>query len=134
MAREGKHKTKKASSSLDPDDVGFVRWRAAFYVAGKTVEALHNLLYLLDQFFVFANADREVRVVTRRSSFFLRTIHKTQFIKIPPTAVKSPKTCTSLYPYLGVDIGDVWDELQHHTIDKRTHSHNYKPFNNTFSP
>ena len=94
---------KKLLSSLDPDDVGFVRWRAAFYVAGKTVEALHNLLYLLDQFFVFANADREVRVVT------------------------------SLYPYLGVDIGDVWDELQPHTIDKRTHTYIFNPFANTLS-
>ena len=80
----------KTSSSLDPDDVGFVRWRAAFYVAGKTVEALHNLLYLLDQFFVLTNADREVRVVTRRPSFFQRIIHKTQFIQLPPTVVKSP--------------------------------------------
>ena len=70
MAREGKIKQKKTSSSLDPDDVGFVRWRAAFYVAGKTVEVLHNLLYLLDKFFVFANADREVRVVNRRPAFF----------------------------------------------------------------
>ena len=74
-----------------------MRWRAAFYVAGKTVEALHNLLYLLDQFFVFANTEREVRVVT------------------------------SLYPYLGVDIGDVWDELQPHTIDKRTHTYILNP-------
>ena len=92
----------KTSSSHDPDDVGFVRWRAAFHVAGKTVEASHNQLYLLDQFFVFANADREVRVVT------------------------------SLYPYLGVDIGDVWDELQPHTINKRTY--NFTPFANTLSP
>ena len=69
MAGEGDQQI-KTSSSLDPDDVGFVRWRAAFYVAGKTVEALHNLLYLLDQFFVFANADRETRVVTRRPAFF----------------------------------------------------------------
>ena len=82
--------------------MGFVRWRAAFYVAGKTVEALHNLLYLLDQFFVFASTEREVRVVT------------------------------SLNPYLGVDIGDVWDELQPHTINKRTY--NFKPFANTLSP
>ena len=102
--RGGEATNKKLLSSLDPDDVGFVRWRAAFYVAGKTVEALHNLLYLLDQFFVFANADREVRVVT------------------------------SLYPYLGVDIGDVWDELQPHTIDKRTHTYIFKPFANTLSP
>ena len=49
--------------------MGFVSWRVAFYVVGKTVEALHNLLYLLDQFFVFANADREERVVTRRPTF-----------------------------------------------------------------
>ena len=33
----------------DPEDVGFVQWRVAFYVAGD----LNNFLLLLDEFFVF---------------------------------------------------------------------------------
>ena len=33
----------------DPDDVGFVQWRVAFYVAGSET-ALNNFLFLLDDF------------------------------------------------------------------------------------
>ena len=57
MSRE-----QKLYSSNDPDDAGFVRWRAAFYVAGASTDALHNLLFLLDEFFVWANKVREVSV------------------------------------------------------------------------
>ena len=53
------------ADSADPDGVAFVRWRASFYVAGKDNEALHNLLYLLDAFFVWANQDRDPKVTAR---------------------------------------------------------------------
>ena len=46
------------ADSTDPDDVGFVRWRAAFYVAGDLI----NFLFLLDAFFVWINEGREERV------------------------------------------------------------------------
>ena len=39
----------------DPEDVGFVQWRAAFYVAGS----LPNALMLLDDFFQFKAKSRE---------------------------------------------------------------------------
>ena len=52
------------ADSSDPDDAGFVRWRAAFYVAGTTVDALNNLLYLLDGYFVWVNEGRDERVTT----------------------------------------------------------------------
>ena len=35
----------------DPHEVGFIQWRVAFYVAGKSDEALKNFLFLLDDFF-----------------------------------------------------------------------------------
>ena len=70
-------------SSNDPDDAGFVRWRAAFYVAGASNDALHNLLFLLDEYFVWANAGREVSVTV------------------------------GLYPYLGVSIDGIWGQLQY---------------------
>ena len=54
------------TDASDPDQVGFVRWRVAFYVAGD-VAALHNFLYLLDEFFVWVNKDR----VTIRSRLLL---------------------------------------------------------------
>ena len=41
------------------------RWRAAFYVAGTTVDALNNLIYLLDGYFVWVNEGRDERVTTR---------------------------------------------------------------------
>ena len=78
MSRE-----QKLFSSNDPDDAGFVRWRAAFYVAGASNDALHNLLFLLDEFFVWANKGREVSVTA------------------------------SLYPYLGVSIDGIWGQLQY---------------------
>ena len=52
------------ADSSDPDEAGFVRWRAAFYVAGTTVDALNNLLYLLDGYFVWVNEGRDERVTT----------------------------------------------------------------------
>ena len=52
------------TNASDPDQVGFIRWRVAFYVAGD-VAALHNFLYLLDEFFVWVNQDRSPRVTTR---------------------------------------------------------------------
>lgn len=47
----------------DPDQVGFVRWRAAFYIGGEKIEALHNFLFLLDSFFVWVNEGRTEKVV-----------------------------------------------------------------------
>ena len=60
-----------------------MRWRAVFYVAGASNDALHNLLFLLDEFFVWANKGREVSVTA------------------------------SLYPYLGVSIDGIWEQLQY---------------------
>ena len=57
------------NDTSDPDRVGFIRWRAAFYVAGE-LAALHNLLHLLDEFFVWINRDRSPKV-TARYLFFL---------------------------------------------------------------
>ena len=71
------------ADTADPDEVGFIRWRAAFYVAGGDVEALHNLMFLLDSFFLFVNEGREEKVTV------------------------------SLYPYLGVDIAPIWDDINY---------------------
>ena len=38
----------------DPDNIGFQRWRNAFYVAGETA-ALLNFIYLLDEFWLHAS-------------------------------------------------------------------------------
>ena len=40
------------ATDRDPDNVGFVQWRVAFYVAGPE-SALQNFLFLLDDFFVY---------------------------------------------------------------------------------
>ena len=56
------------TDTSDPDDVGFIRWRAAFYVAGE-LTALHNLLYSLDAFFVWVNQDRSPKVTARSCVF-----------------------------------------------------------------
>ena len=82
LARKGMIKLVLGDTN-DPDRVGFVRWRAAFYIAGDGVEVLHNFLYLLDAFFVFANEGREENVTV------------------------------SLYPYLGVDIAPIWDDIKY---------------------
>ena len=58
------------TDATDPDQVGFIRWRAAFYVTGD-VAALHNFLYLLDEFFVWVNQDRFPRVTTRSRRFLI---------------------------------------------------------------
>ena len=58
------------TDTSDPDQVGFIRWRTAFYVAGD-VAALHNFLYLLDEFFVWVNQDRFPRVTTRSRRFLI---------------------------------------------------------------
>ena len=60
------------TDTADPDQVGFIRWRAAFYVAGE-VAALHNLLYSLDAFFVWVNQDRSPKVTARSSVFCFGT-------------------------------------------------------------
>ena len=69
------------TDTSDPDDVGFIRWRAAFYVAGE-VAALHNLLYSLDAFFVWVNQDRSPKVTARSCVFALGRILNT--FKRPP--------------------------------------------------
>eukprot|EP00973_Karenia_brevis_P023924 3298936-Karenia_brevis.AAC.1 len=40
------------TDNKDPEEIGFVNWRVAFYVAGMD-DALNNFFYLLDDFFVF---------------------------------------------------------------------------------
>eukprot|EP00973_Karenia_brevis_P061607 8567332-Karenia_brevis.AAC.1 len=40
------------TDNKDPEEIGFINWRVAFYVAGMN-EALNNFFFLLDDFFVF---------------------------------------------------------------------------------
>ena len=61
------------TDTSDPDQVGFTNWRTAFYVAGEVSE-LHNLLHLLDAFFVWVNQDRSPKV-TVRSCFLALNMH-----------------------------------------------------------
>ena len=74
------------TDTADPDDVGFIRWRAAFYVAGE-LTALHNLLYSLDAFFVWVNQDRSPKVTARSCVFCfgadLEQFQTTTHIEIP---------------------------------------------------
>ena len=72
-----------ATDSKDAEGVGLQRWRPAFYVAGKSNEELHNLIYLLDEFFVYKSKGR----------------------------AENPMIV--LNPHVGVQIGDTWDNLQH---------------------
>ena len=59
------------TDNTDPDDAGFVRWRAAFYVAGQSNDDLHNFFYLLDAFFEWVNKDKTPKTTTRSlSSYF----------------------------------------------------------------
>ena len=107
------------ADTSDPDRVGFVRWRAAFYVAGE-VAALHNLLHLLDDFFVWINRDRSPKV-TARYSFFslkLRSNSLNSHMRIYTPFVlgmylyhRLKEHISSFYPYLGVEIGSIWESL-----------------------
>ena len=91
------------TDTSDPDDVGFIRWRADFYVAGE-VAALHNLLFSLDAFFVWVNQDRSPKVTARSCVFALGRI--LNIFKRPPTskfrpyleyyAIIEQKTCLKL--------------------------------------
>ena len=56
------------TDTADPDHVGFIRWRAAFYVAGE-LAALHNFLYSLDEFFTWVNQNRSPKVTVRSCVF-----------------------------------------------------------------
>ena len=70
----------------DPDDVGFVPWRTAFYVAGKyEAKSLNNFLFLLDDFFVFKE-----RALARERPF---EVH--------------------VHPHVCVVIADVMEDLQY---------------------
>lgn len=73
----------------DPDEVGFVQWRIAFYVAGPET-ALNNFLFLLDDFFVM-----RCNAMARERPF---EVH--------------------LHPHVGVNISDSWDDLtyEHYTL------------------
>ena len=76
----------------DPDGVGtFQRWRPAFYVAGSDV-SLKNLLYLLDEWWVFLMKDKDV------------------FTNI------------WIHPHVNVDIDECWDNFQYpaYTLEERT--------------
>eukprot|EP00973_Karenia_brevis_P016462 2254807-Karenia_brevis.AAC.3 len=44
------------TDGTDPDNVGYIQWRVAFYVAGG-LDALFNFLYLLDDFFIKKSED-----------------------------------------------------------------------------
>ena len=53
------------TDAKDPEGVGFVQWRAAFYVAGDTEsKPLHNFLNLLDGFFKY-----KAEKMARKQSF-----------------------------------------------------------------
>lgn len=39
------------ADAADPENIGFVQWRPAFYVAGEDASALENFLHLLDGWF-----------------------------------------------------------------------------------
>ena len=47
---------KLVTTTDDPDDVGFVRWRNAFYVAGGA-KALLNAMFLLDDFWFYVSSE-----------------------------------------------------------------------------
>ena len=47
----------------DPMSVGFLKWRVAFYIAGN-LEALHNFLNMLDDFFVWRQTHPRARETT----------------------------------------------------------------------
>ena len=47
---------KLVTTTDDPDDVGFVRWRSAFYVAGDA-KALLNCIFLFDDFWFYVSSE-----------------------------------------------------------------------------
>ena len=49
------------TDKADPDGVGYVQWRVAFYVAGQHEVALGNVMCLLDQFISWKAAVRMFR-------------------------------------------------------------------------
>ena len=112
------------TDTSDPDRVGFIRWRAAFYVAGD-VAALHNLLHLLDEFFVWVNKDRSPKVTARfffsfklcsnsLDRTFMRAYHSGIIYQLYHVRnVFVNKNVSSFYPYLGVEIGSIWDNLSY---------------------
>ena len=69
------------ADNKDVDQVGFQRWRPAFYVAGKGEQELHNLIFLLDDFWTYKCKGRSENVMI------------------------------SLHPHIGIDIGATWDDL-----------------------
>jgi len=73
----------------DPEDVGFVQWRVAFYVGGPET-ALNNLMFLLDDFFV-----QKCEAMAREKPF---EVH--------------------LHPHIVVNIAGSWDDLvyEHYTL------------------
>ena len=80
------------TSGTDPDAVGtFQRWRPAFYAAGDQT-SLHNLMYLLDSFWLFLMKD------------------KAKFETIV------------LNPHVNVDIDDCWDNFEYpvYTLEERS--------------
>ena len=71
------------TDAKDPEDIGFIQWRVAFYVAA---DDLKNFLHLLDGFFVWKG-----HMVMREQQ---------------PVEVH-------LHPHTNVDIADVWEELEY---------------------
>ena len=72
------------TDAKDPDDIGFIQWRPAFYVAA---DDLTNFLHLLDGFFLF----KEQQMVKREQQPF--EVH--------------------LHPHSNVDIAEILDQLEY---------------------
>ena len=68
----------------DPDEVGYIQWRVAFYIAGDA-GSLKNFLYLLDDFFL-----QKSEAMAREAPF---KVH--------------------LHPHCGVNLADTWDGLEY---------------------
>ena len=112
------------TDTSDPDQIGFIRWRVAFYVAGEVAD-LHNLLHLLDMFFVWVNQDRSPKVTARsvcslklRSNSLdrshMRVYNRCIVSEICYVLVVFvDKNVSSFYPYLGVEIGSIWESLSY---------------------
>eukprot|EP00973_Karenia_brevis_P009570 1292581-Karenia_brevis.AAC.1 len=77
----------------DPDSVGFVPWRIAFYVGGTPeADSLNNFLYLLDDFFIFKE-----KAMERDRPFEVY-----------------------VYPQTGIDIGRKKLQYDHYTFNDAT--------------
>ncbi len=65
------------SDRQDPDEVGFVQWRCAFYVAGQPGKAVQNFMCLFDDFIVWKTTqlqkDVEVHVYQHHRAELTRT-------------------------------------------------------------